>query len=198
MSKLVANVFKIIIIAVLIGVFATLFACVFDVFTAIDRIDSVARYVSYDMARNNSLQYNVYTYLDGELRDISARSSYLKVYDRLDCTPEKWGGHNNALGVTVAVFDSEAGDNPRYVQSTSKKVGTLYIKDNPATLVKSGETGRYQVANYGETMCLKIQAQVRPTSWIMQGTLADSGWFTWAKFDLVLKYQVPALEYIKG
>ena len=63
MTKLVSNVFKIIIIAVLLGMAFTLTTCVIDVFTTIDRMDSVARYASYDIAKNNSLSYSTYKYI---------------------------------------------------------------------------------------------------------------------------------------
>lgn len=194
MEKLVANVFKIIIITVLIGVFATLFSCVFDVFTAIDRIDSVARYVSYDIARNNSLQYGAYSYLDAELQSISARSGYLKVYNRSDSSrKESWTGASDKPGVLLAVADSDAGST-RYIQTKETKTGVLVATEK----VTAGNAKKYQVANYGDILCLQIQAQVRPTSWIMRDNLADSGWISWARFDLALQYRVPALEYIKG
>lgn len=194
MSKLVANVFKIIIITVLIGVFATLFACVFDVFTAIDRIDSVAHYASYDIARNNSLQYGTYMYLDTELHSISSRSSFLKVYNRTNSSKiQTWAGATDKPGVVLAVSNSDDGTT-RYIQTSETKHGVLVATER----VSADNTTKYQVANYGDIMCLKVQAQVRPTSWIMRGNLADSGWFNWAKFDLILQYEVPALEYIKG
>lgn len=196
MTKLVSNVFKIIIIAVLLGMAFTLTTCVIDVFTTIDRMDSVARYASYDIAKNNSLSYSTYKYMAQELYNVSKKSRYMRThpFTALPSYTSFSGDTTGKQGITLhKVTDNDAAN--QYIQLANTSVGVL--RASKPTLSRNNTTN-YWVANYGDILELNINAQIRPTMWAIDDNVADSGWLAWTHIELTLNYTIPALEYVKG
>ena len=196
MTKLVSNVFKIIIIAVLLGMAFTLTTCVIDVFTTIDRMDSVARYASYDIAKNNSLSYSTYKYMAQELYNISKKSRYMRTHP-FAALPKYTAFSHDTSGYVGIALHGTTGNNrdTRYIQLAKTSQGILKASKPSLTV---NNTKNYWVANYGDILELNINAQIRPTMWAIDDNVADSGWLAWTHIELTLKYTIPALEYVKG
>lgn len=226
MHNTIANIFKIIIITIILGTLYTLSIMVIDLFATTQRMQEVGDYLSRDIATHNCLLYQPYKYAADELVEISNNSEYLRTYANEYCpeigsTVEKCPEDANdelddKRGITLTTYTRVAADSvtkmdQSYIQmsetATSWVVSaaagdtelTTHVKDKQL----SNKDACYAVAQYGDVLVLRINALFEPKMLARMGsndgniTVADMQRGVWARVPVSFTYQIPCLSYIK-
>lgn len=226
MHNTIANVFKIIIITIILGVLYTLSLMVIDLFATTQRMQEVGDYLSRDIATHNCLLYQPYKYAADELVEISNNSEYLRTFENDYCpeigsTVKKCPEDANSeldekRGITLTTYTRAAADvdahmDQSYIQMSETAMSwvisaaagdtllTTHVKDNQLS-----NTGAcYAVAQYGDVLVLRINALFEPKMLARKGsndgniTVADMQRGVWARVPVSFTYQIPCLSYIK-
>ena len=181
MGKLVSSVFKIIIGFMLLMIFGSMTLGVIDAFTTIDRIQSVATFMQTDLASNNCITHSGYSAYVDELKSISDKSSVIKATGTFD--------GSTASPINAYLVNSDG----------SLKTTSDYVQQN--------EGGNFAVANQGNILELRINTKVNLRVFLFGNSsgeinkddtsIGTFGWWGTGRQDLIFKYRVPALRYLK-
>lgn len=188
MHNTIANIFKIIIITVILGTLYTLSIMVIDLFATTQRMQEVGDYLSRDIATHNCLLYQPYKYAAEELVTISNNSNYLRTYGNEYCAsmgtvqsahPDDATNElktSTKRGITVTTYTRAAADSATladqsYIQmsetATSWVASAAYGSSTVDTIVKDNQLktigGYYAVAQYGDVLVLRINAVFIPS-----------------------------------
>lgn len=195
MGKMVGFVFKTLVLTILLVTIVTLATSLVDVFVSYSRVDSITEYIEFDIAQNNCLLNDTYMSYAGD-----ANSLLSSVAKRSRCW--KWQDDNGNWGddasESVKLFVG-ADSNDYFIQKDidQQKNGVVYSDS-------LGEPGNnlFYVAQYGQILHLQLHAGARLFVFGSVADATDSGLDQMSllmtpKVDVVLKYDIPALTYLK-
>lgn len=217
-QKTVANVFKLIILTIIIGTLYTLSIMAIDLFATTQRLQEVGDYLSRDIAVHNCLLYQPYKYAAEELVAISSKSEYLRTYQNQYTTGGTGGSTYTAVaednsssaeniktsskrGITVTTYRQAQLDNTtlndqRYVQMSETATSLVVPANTAADTLRSTITGKqlqstggvYGVAQYGDVLVLRINAVFEPK---MLHSMSTTGKTTVKDMELAVWGRIP-------
>lgn len=190
MTKMVSFVFKTIILTILLITTVTIATSLVDLFISYSRVNSITEYIEFDIAQNNCMLYDTYESYAG---DNSLLSS---VAERSNCW--YWRSNNTDSGHIVNLFVGDTQNN-YFIQKNIGDRGTIYTDDLGAA---APDANSFYVAQYGEILHLQLNAyaQIRFFSMVTDGgerNLSTMQWQNGVAVPLTLKYDIPALTYLK-
>ncbi len=202
MPKFVSFVFKVLIGALLIAMFVSIFTAIFITFTTVNRVQNLAQIVQMDIAENNCMMYDMYDAYVDQVDSILDRGKLrgLRLITWQSDVDE--GGVSSKSNKSVYVYKkTDAAANKDYIQKSDSANGILA---GTGTV----DDSHYLVANYGDILVFETDLSVMMQFYFIPPqeevgntrnatTVADFDTFVFPPQGFALKYEIPALTYLK-
>lgn len=195
MGKMVGFVFKTIILTILLVTTVTIATSIVDLFISYSRVNSITEYIEFDIAQNNCMLNDTYMSFAGN-GDTSLLGS---VQARSKCW--YWRSNDTESGHIVNLFVGDT-QNDYFIQKNAdtQPNGVLYSESIQGDSAPGAN--EFYVAQYGEILHLQLNAYAQIRYFTMktvgdERNLSTMQWNNGIAVPLTLKYDIPALTYLK-